>query len=453
MSSSPVSPCPDHSNVLYQSPTTNSYIISCNTNFLGNDLLFLHADTLVDCLKQCDNYAQDPAKANGAICVAVTFGTPNIQNNCYLKYAASSVSSVSASSNLQSARRQDYEIGQAPIIDSGQLGGRSGSVTSTVTATNSADNVNTTPATKTPILAPSSQASSTAAIPSTSVLQPARATSSTTVVVYKSVPSAPFISSVVPSSRPAAAFAISNDPAINSQSSSPRISPSNYPMPLSTTSPGTTSIYSPSTLTPSSTASSPPSYATYTQPQSAPHPNSKLSLALKLGLAISLSSVLTLALLFAVMFVFFRRRRQCRRRISLPQQLPPTTLSALYPIPPPAPPPKNHVSHSRLVHELGATVSNADAELAATTIKPVSPLRTWKRPRTLAKAELEAPGFLDMKALAESPGWRDLETRSNASEGEKRFQSTTSWDTGKETLVHNSSFHSDLYRGEKKDLE
>lgn len=447
MSSLPAWPCPLNSDVLYDPPVANSYVVSCNTNYPGSDLSFLHADTLTDCLHACDTCSQDSSKANGAACVAVTFGAPSVQNNCYLKYAATSVLSVSSSSNMHSARRQGYGIGQGLVMDTGQLGAGSDSVASTIIATDSAHNNNAPPTLTSTLTAP--QASSIALAASASVSQPTQSTSSTTVVVYQAAPSASFSSSATSSIHPAVALALSGTHTEPLPASTPKSSPSNTRTPALTkfTSPAVTvsTTTALTTSTPSSALPSFPSLVPEMRPQDDPHRSSGTSLALKLGLAISVSSVFTIALLSFAIFMYFRHRR--RRRISIPRQLPPTALSSLYPIPPPVPPPKNYTSKPRSMHELGTPFTTVDAELNANPIKSLSTLTTWKRPRTLAKAELEAPGALGIKELAELPGWIDYDSK-KALEDEKRLEATGEWNTGKITRNEGS-----VYRDIKYDVK
>lgn len=435
MSSLPAWPCPIHSNVLYHPPSINPYIISCNTNFAGSDLPFLHLETLLDCLKACDNYTQDSTVANGAACVGVTFAGPeHIQNNCYLKYAASSASSVDASSNLQSARRQGYQIGGASVIDIGQLGGGEDNISSTITATNSADNNKPPIATPTPTPIISSQASSAAVIPPSSKPQATQATSSTTIIVYQSAPSASVTFPVGTSSRPAVAYAMSD-----TLTTHPRSSASQTTSSITQTRTPTSQIVPPfSTSLLIASTSSPASSSTITlQPQQTSHKASGSSSTLKLALAISLSSLFALILLFTALLVFFRRRRRRRRRrVSAPKLLPSETLPALYPIPPPVPPPKTSPVKTRSRFELDTPFSAADAELSATPIEPVphSSWSNWKRPRTLAHAELEADGALEARALAELPGWVDtMPMPKDTAESGERHGEDIGWGPGSET--------------------
>ena len=58
----------------YTDPAGQTYQIYCGTDFPYNDLVTPHIDTFPQCLAACDNYTPDKNVANGAACVAISFG-------------------------------------------------------------------------------------------------------------------------------------------------------------------------------------------------------------------------------------------------------------------------------------------------------------------------------------------------------------------------------------------
>ena len=76
---------------LYTDTAGHTYQIYCGTDFPYNDLVTPHVDTFPQCLAACDNYTPDINVANGAACVAISFGYGNPGGNCYLKYAIDTI--------------------------------------------------------------------------------------------------------------------------------------------------------------------------------------------------------------------------------------------------------------------------------------------------------------------------------------------------------------------------
>lgn len=79
-------PCPDLDDTSYTDATGSSYNIECNTNYPGNDLPAVHADTFEECLRACDTYVPEPSAAGNGSCIGVSWGAGNLGGNCYLKY-------------------------------------------------------------------------------------------------------------------------------------------------------------------------------------------------------------------------------------------------------------------------------------------------------------------------------------------------------------------------------
>ena len=88
--SAPEYPCQAYDGKQYISTSSTSYSIQCNTSYYGTDLTTPHVDTFQACISACDNYVPNANTANGASCVAVTWGEGNPGGNCYLKSSISS---------------------------------------------------------------------------------------------------------------------------------------------------------------------------------------------------------------------------------------------------------------------------------------------------------------------------------------------------------------------------
>ncbi|KAL8830064.1 MAG: hypothetical protein Q9170_005907 [Blastenia crenularia] len=59
--------------------------VDCGTAYPGNDLPAVTVTSFESCLETCDNYVPNPNIANGASCVAVTYGIRTKGGECYLK--------------------------------------------------------------------------------------------------------------------------------------------------------------------------------------------------------------------------------------------------------------------------------------------------------------------------------------------------------------------------------
>ena len=71
---------------IYKDASGQLYEVYCGTDIPGKDLTTPHVSTFSDCLLACDNYVPDKSRANGAACIAASFGYGNVGGNCYLKY-------------------------------------------------------------------------------------------------------------------------------------------------------------------------------------------------------------------------------------------------------------------------------------------------------------------------------------------------------------------------------
>ena len=88
-------PCPDRNGSTYAGANGSSYHIECSTDYAGNDLPAVHADTFGECLDACDAYVPgSSAEAHDfASCIGVSWGAGNPSANCYLKYQITSINS------------------------------------------------------------------------------------------------------------------------------------------------------------------------------------------------------------------------------------------------------------------------------------------------------------------------------------------------------------------------
>lgn len=84
--SAPTYPCPGLDGTSTTDATGSSYNIQCSTNYPGNDLPAVHADTFEDCLRSCDTYVPEPTAASNSSCIGVSWGAGKPGGNCYLKY-------------------------------------------------------------------------------------------------------------------------------------------------------------------------------------------------------------------------------------------------------------------------------------------------------------------------------------------------------------------------------
>lgn len=85
-------PCPDFNGTSYTDAAGSSYRIQCSTDYPGNDLPAVHADTFEDCLKGCDTYVPELSAARNASCIGVSWRAGKRGINCYRKYQIATIS-------------------------------------------------------------------------------------------------------------------------------------------------------------------------------------------------------------------------------------------------------------------------------------------------------------------------------------------------------------------------
>ncbi|MCJ1244575.1 hypothetical protein MMC30_001773 [Trapelia coarctata] len=130
MSSLPQTPCPSGNLTTYTSTASNAYVLYCNIDFSYSDLPSTNAPTLASCVTACDNYTPNATVANGASCIAASWGNPAYSDpNCYLKFQLKT-GDVAYADRIYSARRVGYQINDAPILNGalGNLGPDPGTV-------------------------------------------------------------------------------------------------------------------------------------------------------------------------------------------------------------------------------------------------------------------------------------------------------------------------------------
>lgn len=115
--STPAYPCPDLDGTSYTDATGSSYKIQCSTNYAGNDLPAVHADTFVGCLRVCDNYVPEPSAASKASCIGVTWGAGNPGGNCYLKYQITTINTDDG--GLSSGYYANYTLPKSAVTSQG----------------------------------------------------------------------------------------------------------------------------------------------------------------------------------------------------------------------------------------------------------------------------------------------------------------------------------------------
>ena len=77
--------CPKDNATLYTTGSS-TYEIFCGRDYPGNDLPFIHTTTLAACLASCASYVPSKSVANGAGCIAASWGAGTTTGNCYRKY-------------------------------------------------------------------------------------------------------------------------------------------------------------------------------------------------------------------------------------------------------------------------------------------------------------------------------------------------------------------------------
>ena len=128
--------CPGagHAGDIYSDASGNQYQIYCGTDFPGNDLPAVHVNSLPDCLTACDQYVPSPSQANGAACVAISYGAGNVGGNCYLKSTITAINY--GDGGLDSARMVGFNPQTPPMSESLSPPAGSGTATGWSTGSN-----------------------------------------------------------------------------------------------------------------------------------------------------------------------------------------------------------------------------------------------------------------------------------------------------------------------------
>jgi len=143
--------CPGAGGV-YSDASGHQYQIYCGTDFLYNDLITPHVSSLADCLAACDQYVPSSSVANGASCVAATYGASNVGGNCYLKFAITAINY--GNGGIVAARMIGYSPSSSTSESLGQSTGSgtvqtSGTVSSSIVAYSTTDSKGSTYVTST----------------------------------------------------------------------------------------------------------------------------------------------------------------------------------------------------------------------------------------------------------------------------------------------------------------
>ncbi|CAD6577659.1 MAG: hypothetical protein ASARMPREDX12_008444 [Alectoria sarmentosa] len=115
--STPTYPCPDLDGTSYTDATESSYKIQCSTNYPGNDLPAVHADTFEGCLRLCDTYVPEPSAASDASCIGVSWEPGNPGCNCYFKYQITIINTNDG--GLSSAYYANYTLPKSAVTNQG----------------------------------------------------------------------------------------------------------------------------------------------------------------------------------------------------------------------------------------------------------------------------------------------------------------------------------------------
>lgn len=110
-------PCPDLDGTSYTDATGNNYKIQCSTNYPGNDLPAVHADTFEECLRVCDAYVPEPSAASEASCIGVSWGAGNPGGNCYPKYQITTINTNDG--GLSSGYHVNYTLPKSAVTNQG----------------------------------------------------------------------------------------------------------------------------------------------------------------------------------------------------------------------------------------------------------------------------------------------------------------------------------------------
>lgn len=113
----PAYPCPDLDGTLYTDVTGSSYKIQCSTDYPGNDLPAVHADTFEGCLRNCDTYVPEPSASSETPCIGVSWGAGNPGGNCYLKYQITTIDTNDG--GLSSGYYVNYTLPKSAVTTQG----------------------------------------------------------------------------------------------------------------------------------------------------------------------------------------------------------------------------------------------------------------------------------------------------------------------------------------------
>ncbi|KAL8938042.1 MAG: hypothetical protein Q9211_003393 [Gyalolechia sp. 1 TL-2023] len=96
-----------------------SWHVDCSTAYPGNDLPSITVSSFESCLQACDNYPPSPNIANGASCVAVTYGIRTGGGECYLKSNITETLSVGGQDSaykIESGVRPPVSSSNPPVV-------------------------------------------------------------------------------------------------------------------------------------------------------------------------------------------------------------------------------------------------------------------------------------------------------------------------------------------------
>ena len=115
--STPTLPCPDLDGTSYTDATGSSYNIQCSTNYPGNDLPAVHADTFEECLRACDTYVPEHSATRNGFCIGVSLEARNPGGNCYLKHQITTL--ITNDDGLSSAYYINYTLPKSAVTSQG----------------------------------------------------------------------------------------------------------------------------------------------------------------------------------------------------------------------------------------------------------------------------------------------------------------------------------------------
>lgn len=115
--SAPAFACPGLDGTSSTDATSSSYNIQCSTNYPGNDLPAVHADTFEDCLRACDTYVPELSAANNGSCIGVSWEAGNPGGNCFLKYQTTTL--ITNDDGLSSGYYINYTLPKSAVTIQG----------------------------------------------------------------------------------------------------------------------------------------------------------------------------------------------------------------------------------------------------------------------------------------------------------------------------------------------